>query len=288
MSCPAQKASPAPVSTRTWVCGSTASSANASSMSRCSCGLMALRLSGRFMISQVMPCCFSIRTVSYFFVIIVFSSTRVQSRYSGSRERARGGAACHRVKYGCDHRHQHGPYQPQRRKLGALAVGPKVDQGDRHGLRAWSREQNCERQYARCHQKDEQPAREQGRREQRRNDAAQPGKGGCAAHLGGFFELAVDLQHARGAVAHAIGQVVDDKRPDQDPERAVERDRQMQKKLHDRDAEDEAGKDQRNGGEPLDRPAARRTASHAAAKVSATAMVAVATATKRVLAISSK
>ena len=33
---------------------------------------MALRLSGRFMISQVMPSCFSIRTVSYFFIVTVF------------------------------------------------------------------------------------------------------------------------------------------------------------------------------------------------------------------------
>src|SRR5258705_9423138 len=88
MSCPAQKASPAPVSTRIWVSGSTASSAKASSMSRWSCGLMALRLSGRFKISQVMPSCFSIRTVSYFFVVIVVSSTWVQCgsrRLSGRR-----------------------------------------------------------------------------------------------------------------------------------------------------------------------------------------------------------
>ncbi len=34
---------------------------------------MALRLSGRFMISQVMPSCFSTRIVSYFFVVIVVS-----------------------------------------------------------------------------------------------------------------------------------------------------------------------------------------------------------------------
>src|SRR5712691_2397299 len=34
---------------------------------------MALRLSGRFMISQVMPSCFSIRTVSYFLPVIVVS-----------------------------------------------------------------------------------------------------------------------------------------------------------------------------------------------------------------------
>jgi hypothetical protein len=60
-----------------------------------------LRLSGRFMISQVMPSCFSIRTVSYFFVVIVFSSTRVQSRHSGSSERARDGAAGRRTKHRC-------------------------------------------------------------------------------------------------------------------------------------------------------------------------------------------
>src|SRR5262245_5577216 len=80
MSWPAQNASLAPVSTRTWVCGSTASSASASSISRWSCGLMALRLSGRLMISHVIPSCFSMRTVSYFFVVIVVSSTRVQAK----------------------------------------------------------------------------------------------------------------------------------------------------------------------------------------------------------------
>ena len=42
------------------------------------------------------------------------------------------------------------------------------------------------------------------------------------------------------------------------PERAVERDRQMQKELHHRDAEDEAGKDQRDGGQSLDDPASGR------------------------------
>jgi len=44
---------------------------------------MALRLSGRFMISQVMPSCFSIRTVSYFLVVTgcllgLFQSHRVE------------------------------------------------------------------------------------------------------------------------------------------------------------------------------------------------------------------
>jgi hypothetical protein len=53
------------------------------------------------MISQVMPSCFSIRTVSYFFVVIVVSSTRVQSQHSGSCERVGGGAACQRVKPRC-------------------------------------------------------------------------------------------------------------------------------------------------------------------------------------------
>src|SRR5713226_6037966 len=52
-----------------------------------------------------------------------------------------------------------------------------------------------------------------------------------AAHLRAFLELAVDLQHARRAVAHAIGQVADDEGPDEDAEGAVERDRQMQEEL---------------------------------------------------------
>jgi hypothetical protein len=48
-----------------------------------------------------MPSCFSIRTVSYFFVVIVVSSTRVQSRHLGSCERVRGGAARQRVERRC-------------------------------------------------------------------------------------------------------------------------------------------------------------------------------------------
>ena len=68
----------------------------------------------------------------------------------------------------------------------------------------------------------------------------------------------MNLQHAGGRVAHAVGQVVDDEGPDQNPERAVERQRDAQEELHHRDAEDEPGKHQRDGREPLDQPAAGR------------------------------
>src|SRR5262245_53049894 len=116
MSCPAQNASPAPVSTSTSVAESLASSSSASSISMWSCGLMALRLSGRFMISQVMPSCFSIRTVSYFFVVTVFLLRLLErgaTPHSGARQGARGEAARQHVKDRGDHRHQHGPDQPQ-------------------------------------------------------------------------------------------------------------------------------------------------------------------------------
>src|SRR5215471_2268652 len=73
MSCPAQKASPAPVITRTCVSSSIARSSSTSSISRCSCGLMALRLSGRLKITQVMPSSFSTLMVSYFLVVILLS-----------------------------------------------------------------------------------------------------------------------------------------------------------------------------------------------------------------------
>src|SRR5580704_17861440 len=66
MSCPALNALPAPVRTRTSVAGSTASSSRVSSISRWTCGLMALRLSGRSIISQVMPPSFSTWIASYF------------------------------------------------------------------------------------------------------------------------------------------------------------------------------------------------------------------------------
>src|ERR1700692_3020935 len=66
MSCPALNALPAPVRTSTSVAGSTASSSSVSSISRWTCGLMALRLSGRLIISQVMPPSFSTWIASYF------------------------------------------------------------------------------------------------------------------------------------------------------------------------------------------------------------------------------
>src|ERR1700730_7887249 len=78
MSCPALNALPAPVSTSTSVAGSTASSSSVSSISRWTCGLMALRLSGRLIISQVMPPSFSTWIASYFLAAgMVFSRNAV-------------------------------------------------------------------------------------------------------------------------------------------------------------------------------------------------------------------
>src|SRR5579862_285101 len=75
MSCPALNALlPAPVRTSTSVAGSTASSSSASSISRWTCGLMALRLSGRLIISQVMPPSFSTWIASYFLAAGMFLS----------------------------------------------------------------------------------------------------------------------------------------------------------------------------------------------------------------------
>src|ERR1700751_992783 len=74
MSCPALNALPAPVNTSTSVAGSTASSSSVSSISRWTCGLMALRLSGRLIISQVMPPSFSTWIASYFLAAGMFLS----------------------------------------------------------------------------------------------------------------------------------------------------------------------------------------------------------------------
>src|SRR5882672_10536724 len=73
MSWPAENDSPAPVTTRISVSSSMARSSSASSMSRWSCGLMALRLSGRLKVTQVMPSPFSTLMVSYFLAAIFFS-----------------------------------------------------------------------------------------------------------------------------------------------------------------------------------------------------------------------
>src|ERR1700722_18038652 len=76
MSCPALNALPAPVRTSTSVAGSTASSSSVSSISRWTCGLMALRLSGRLIISQVMPPSFSTWIALYFLAAGMFLSRK--------------------------------------------------------------------------------------------------------------------------------------------------------------------------------------------------------------------
>ncbi len=76
-----------------------------------------------------------------------------------------GRAPRHGVEDDRDHRHQHRPHQPERRKLGALAVAPQIEHRDRHGLRARSRQQDRKRERARRHQEDEQPTGDQRRRQ---------------------------------------------------------------------------------------------------------------------------
>src|ERR1700722_7944701 len=85
MSCPALNALPAPVRTSTSVAGSTASSSRVSSISRWTCGLMALRLSGRLIISQVMPPSFSTWIASYFLAAgMVLSRNAVDGPFNRS------------------------------------------------------------------------------------------------------------------------------------------------------------------------------------------------------------
>src|SRR5215813_9526894 len=62
-----------------------------------------------------------------------------------SSQRTGGRAPRHGVEHDRDHRHQHRPHQPERRKLGALAVAPEIEHGDCHGLRARPGEQDRER-----------------------------------------------------------------------------------------------------------------------------------------------
>src|SRR5580765_2342438 len=66
MSCPALQDSPAPVRTNTFASAATASSASATIISSCICGVMALRFSGRFIVTQAMPSAMSTFTVSNF------------------------------------------------------------------------------------------------------------------------------------------------------------------------------------------------------------------------------
>ena len=92
----------------------------------------------------------------------------------------------------------------------------------------------------------------------------------------GFLQLRINLQNARRRVAHAVGQKADGESENEGPQRAVDRDRHREIDLDHGDAEHDAGKDQRRGGELVEQPAPgrRRTASQPATTVSAMTQVA--------------
>src|SRR5882672_7043071 len=73
MSCPALQLSPAPVRTSTFASGATARSPSADIISSCICGVMALRFSGRFIVTQAMPSAISTFTVWNFGKAIALS-----------------------------------------------------------------------------------------------------------------------------------------------------------------------------------------------------------------------
>src|SRR5882672_4475727 len=76
MSWPALQLSPAPVSTSTFASGATASCESAAIISSCICGLIALRFSGRFIVTQAMSCATSTFTVWSFEKSILLSFIR--------------------------------------------------------------------------------------------------------------------------------------------------------------------------------------------------------------------
>src|SRR6266853_2449400 len=76
MSWPALQLSPAPASTSTFASGAAASSRSAAIISSCICGLIALRLSGRFIVTQAISSATSTFTVWNFEKSIVFLLAR--------------------------------------------------------------------------------------------------------------------------------------------------------------------------------------------------------------------
>jgi hypothetical protein len=74
----------------------------------------------------------------------------------------------------------------------------------------------------------------------------------------GLLELTMQLNHAGVAVANAVGQIIDEERPNDNPNRSIASDRHIQKELHYADAKHNSWKHKRHGAELIDDLGTRR------------------------------
>jgi hypothetical protein len=156
----------------------------------------------------------------------------------------------------------HDQHHPERRQLDILPILPQLPDHDRHHLGARRIEQDRARQLADRDDHHVDEAGEQPRLEQRQDDAAEGHAPGGAAHGGRLLELLVDLQHRGRGVAHAVRQKAGDVGDQDDPERAVDADVDVQVADHDRQPEHQAGEHQRQRGEVVEHPAPRHLGAH--------------------------
>ena len=143
-------------------------------------------------------------------------------------------------------------------------MGARPDQEDRSAKLAHRQHEDID------------PGREQHRRQQRQQDAAEDLDHARAADLRHLLQFLVDLREAARGEAHAVGQVHGDVGDQQNPDRVVDRDRQHQIGEQHARADDHVRNRDRREGKRVERPAGprhrARCAIQAITKVSSTTM----------------
>src|SRR3954453_4719208 len=119
-------------------------------------------------------------------------------------------------------------HHAERRDLGQEAVAPLLPDHDREHLLAGRVEEHRGTELAEGHDHDVDPTRDQAGREQGQHDASERVPPAGPAHLGRLLELAADLEHRRGRIAHAVRHEARQVGDEQDPQRAVDPDRDPQ------------------------------------------------------------
>ena len=166
-------------------------------------------------------------------------SSLVTPRVSAEQDRQR-----HDHREGLDQRHR-------RREFGA-GGGKGVDdrRRDHLGVRAHQEDRGAE--LAHAGHEDQQPRRQHAGLEQRQGDGAHLVDPAGAADAGAFLQALVDLQHDAGQGAHAERQHHGEIGERQQPQRAVDRDRDVEPRPQQRQAEDQARHGLREHHEILD------------------------------------
>ena len=135
-----------------------------------------------------------------------------------------------------------------------VAAFLEVEDQDRQDLGLRREQDHGGRQLADHRDEDEAPGRDHRRAQQRRGDVGQRAQPRGAQHAAGFLELGMHRMERRGELLVGGRQLDGDEGDEQDPQRAVERERRARVGEEQADAQHDAGDGERRGGEEAQQP----------------------------------